>query len=141
MTATNGRGANPERVALYLRVSSDEQRCGLTCTGRTSTARVSGGSKKYSYYGCVSYRTDRGGGALPHRAPNIPAEWLEELVWADLRAFLADPGEVLERVRERMASVGTITPSSRNAATPSKGGSQRPRASWIGSSTSTPPER
>jgi site-specific DNA recombinase len=77
--------------------------CGLACTGRTSPARVSGGSRKYSYYGCISYRTDRGGGALPHRAPNIPAEWLEELVWTDVRAFLANPGEVLERVRAQMA--------------------------------------
>ncbi len=43
------------------------------------------------------------GGFTPHRVPNIPAGWLEDLVWADVRAFLADPGEVLERVREHMA--------------------------------------
>jgi hypothetical protein len=40
----------------------------------------------------------------PHRALNIPAGWLESLVWTDVRAFLANPGEVLERVRERMAN-------------------------------------
>ena len=32
------------------------------------------------------------------------AEWLEETVWADVRQFLRDPGAVLERVREQMAS-------------------------------------
>jgi hypothetical protein len=59
--------------------------------------------------GCVSNRRERRsskaseGSKPPHRVPNIPAEWLEGLVWADVRAFLADPGEVLERVREHMA--------------------------------------
>lgn len=32
------------------------------------------------------------------------AEWLEETVWADVRRFLENPGEVLERVREQMGS-------------------------------------
>jgi site-specific DNA recombinase len=74
--------------------------CGFACTGRTTTTR----DKKYSYYGCVSYRADRNGAAPPHRALNIPAGWLESLVWTDVRAFLASTGEVLERVRERMAN-------------------------------------
>jgi hypothetical protein len=30
------------------------------------------------------------------------AEWLEETVWADVRRFLKDPGEVLERVQEQL---------------------------------------
>ena len=30
------------------------------------------------------------------------AEWLENLVWQDLRSFLENPGEVLERVREQL---------------------------------------
>ena len=80
--------------------------CGQACTGRTTTNR----DKKYSYYGCISNHRERRsskaseGGKTPHRVPNIPAGWLESLVWADVRAFLADPGVVLERVRERMAS-------------------------------------
>jgi hypothetical protein len=32
----------------------------------------------------------------------VSAEWLEELVWADLRRFMANPGEVLKRVREQL---------------------------------------
>src|SRR5215216_8103830 len=35
--------------------------CGFACTGRTTTSR----DKKYSYYGCVSYRADRNGSAPP----------------------------------------------------------------------------
>jgi len=34
----------------------------------------------------------------------VRAEWLEETVWADVRRFLENPGEVLERVREQMGS-------------------------------------
>jgi site-specific DNA recombinase len=83
--------------------------CGQACSGRTSTAQVSGGTKKYAYYRCISNRPERSrskageGSKPPHSVPNIPAEWLEGLVWADVRAFLANPGEVLERVREHMA--------------------------------------
>jgi site-specific DNA recombinase len=79
--------------------------CGQACTGRTTTTRV----KRYCYYGCISTRRERrsskasDGGKPPHRVSNIPADWLEGLVWADVRAFLANPGEVLERVREHMA--------------------------------------
>jgi type I restriction-modification system DNA methylase subunit len=34
----------------------------------------------------------------------VKAEWLEETVWADVRRFLDNPGEVLERVREQMGT-------------------------------------
>jgi site-specific DNA recombinase len=39
--------------------------CGYACNGSTSTSRVSGGTKKYSYYGCASNRADPGVGAPP----------------------------------------------------------------------------
>jgi septal ring factor EnvC (AmiA/AmiB activator) len=39
-----------------------------------------------------------------HKSPYVNAEWLEGLVWADVRRFLEDPGGVLERMREQMAS-------------------------------------
>jgi len=72
--------------------------CGFACNGSTKSSRLSGGIKKYVYYGCISNRPDRGGGFPAHRAPNISAEWLESLVWDDIRAFLENPGEVLERL-------------------------------------------
>jgi site-specific DNA recombinase len=49
--------------------------CGYACAGRTSTSRISGGTKKYSYYGCVSSRSERGTSTVPsHRAPSRPIE-------------------------------------------------------------------
>ena len=36
-----------------------------------------------------------------HKLPYLNAEWLEGLVWSDVRRFLQDPREVLERVREQ----------------------------------------
>ena len=67
-------------------------------------------SKKYAYYSCASNRAYPGGGAPPHRAPSIAADWMEDLVWADVRAFLENPGVVLERLR----SEGIDTDSSLN---------------------------
>jgi hypothetical protein len=32
----------------------------------------------------------------------VAAEWLERLVWQDVRGFLEDAGEVLERLREQL---------------------------------------
>jgi hypothetical protein len=84
--------------------------CGYACNGRTSTSRVSESPKKYAYYSCASNRAYPGGAAPPHRAPNIAADWMEDLVWADVRAFLENPGVVLERLR----SEGIDTDSSLN---------------------------
>jgi hypothetical protein len=76
--------------------------CGQSCTGLSTTNNQ---GKKYIYYGCSSNRRERrslkssDGGRPPHRIPNIPADWLEGLVWTDVRAFLEDPGEVLERLQ------------------------------------------
>jgi hypothetical protein len=32
----------------------------------------------------------------------VTAEWIEDLVWQDVRRFLTNPGEVLEQVREQL---------------------------------------
>ena len=57
--------------------------------------------KVYHYYKCAR----RNSGADPRtkelRCRRVNAEWLEQKVWADVRRFLANPGEVLERVREQ----------------------------------------
>src|SRR5829696_8820773 len=58
--------------------------------------------KRYSYYQCHgrlrAYQDKRKAGP---GCPAVQARWLEELVWADVRRFLHDPGEVLERLREQ----------------------------------------
>ena len=60
--------------------------------------------QRYGYYGCRKRRTE----AFDRRVtasscPRVSSPWLEDLVWADVRTFLENPGEVLERVREQLA--------------------------------------
>jgi hypothetical protein len=65
-------------------------------------ANCSRRGKKYYYYACRAAKTYNFGLAPPHKASFVSAEWLEELVWSDVRRFLEDPGEVLERLREQL---------------------------------------
>jgi len=51
------------------------------------------------YYVCRTGRTKALGNGEPHETPYVNAAWLEGLVWADVKRFLNDPGEVLERLR------------------------------------------
>ena len=72
--------------------------CGAACTGHSATRR----GKKYHYYTCHAGRTKNFGTGRPHKPTYLSAPWLEDLVWTDVRRFLEDPGEVLERVREQL---------------------------------------
>jgi hypothetical protein len=78
--------------------------CGYACTGHTSTRR----DKKYPYYGCTSSNRPELGAnsAQPHNAPRMSASLLEDLVWSDVKRFVTDPGEVLERVRDQLQDEG-----------------------------------
>jgi site-specific DNA recombinase len=76
--------------------------CGSACTGHPATKD----GKKYHYYVCRAGRTKDFGRGLPHHPPYVSAAWLEGLVWADVRRFVEDPGEVLERVREQLGGDG-----------------------------------
>jgi site-specific DNA recombinase len=71
--------------------------CGRAYGGTT----VPSSGKRYHYYACgrrkASYEKQ-----VKHPRPYVSAEWLEELVWQDVRSFLTNPGEVLERVREQL---------------------------------------
>ena len=71
--------------------------CGCHCSGRSSTAK----GKRYSYYRCTDDHPSRGLRAPRKHSPNIPAQWLEGTVWEDVRHFLREPGEVLERMRRQ----------------------------------------
>lgn len=60
--------------------------------------------QRYGYYGCRKRRSegfDRR--VVAESCPRVSSLWLENLVWADVRMFLENPGEVLERVREQLA--------------------------------------
>jgi site-specific DNA recombinase len=114
--------------------------CGLACTGRTSTARVSGGSKKYSYYGCVSYRAERGGGAPPTALPTSPQSGSRSWCGQTCGGSWQTPEKSSSACANRWQTPPTPQ-SLRNATTPSREDSQRPRASSTGSSICTPPGR
>jgi site-specific DNA recombinase len=75
------------------------EHCGASYVGNGSSDRRTG--KRYSYYSCSRRRLryDRRTEGLT--CPHVNAEWLEGKVWADVRRFLHDPGEVLDRVREQ----------------------------------------
>ena len=99
----NGRRHNREGDRKYL--LSGLVRCAYCGYGCSASAAWSKG-KRYSYYTCISNRVDTD--ASPHRAPHVRAEWLEEMVWADVRRFLENPGEVLEQVKEQLSSEGEV---------------------------------
>lgn len=74
-------------------------RCGAACTGPPAAGR----GKAYHYYTCRAGRANGGNGSL-HKPAYVKAEWLEDLVWADVRRFLDSPGEALEQVRKQIGS-------------------------------------
>jgi site-specific DNA recombinase len=71
--------------------------CGCRCSGRSSTAK----GKRYSYYRCTDDHPSRGLRAPRGHSPNVSAQWLETPVWEDVRYFLRESGEVLERMRRQ----------------------------------------
>jgi site-specific DNA recombinase len=72
--------------------------CGSLCGGHPTTRK----GKKYFYYTCRAGRTNNFGRGRLHKVSYVTASWLEETVWADVRRFLENPGEVLERVQEQL---------------------------------------
>src|SRR5215207_2858159 len=89
-------GGRPHRRYLLSGLITCET-CGCNCVGRTNAAR----GKKYSYYRCADDHPMRRHRAPRGHAPCVNAAWLEQTVWSDVRRFLENPGEVLERVREQ----------------------------------------
>lgn len=93
-------GGKPGRPYL-LRGLLYCEHCG---TGYVGTSKKNATGKRYSYYHCRrrrgAYEDSRL--AAPN-CPHIQAQWLEQLVWTDVRSFLHDPGQVLERLREEQA--------------------------------------
>jgi site-specific DNA recombinase len=75
--------------------------CGLTFSGMRSPQ-----PQKDHYYRCNGRQFARGlyginGKKCPAKALN--GDYVERLVWADIEAFLRNPGEILERLREKLA--------------------------------------
>jgi site-specific DNA recombinase len=90
-------GGRPHREYL-LRGLVRCERCGALYSGGAST------SNGYHYYSSQRNRATREKRLKTnHSCVRVRAEWLEELVWSDVRSFLKNPGEVLERVRIELA--------------------------------------
>jgi site-specific DNA recombinase len=78
--------------------------CGTTYGGNCSAAPHT--DKRYAYYSCHRRKVAYDKRTREYSCPHLAAEWIEGLVWSDVRGFLESPGEVLERVREQMESNG-----------------------------------
>lgn len=88
-------GGRPHREYL-LRGLVRCERCGAFYSGGASTSN----GYRYHYYSSQRNRATREKRLKTnHSCVRVRAEWLEELVWSDVRSFLKNPGEVLERVR------------------------------------------
>ena len=123
LDANQQTAARNTRHEYLLRTLVSCGMCRLSCTGR----QAQGG---YRYYLCRG-RTDALRAAQEQRctARYIPADQLDELVWADLCALLTDPGQVV-RALGRARGGAWLPRSSRPGGRPSA----RPWASWNASS-------
>ena len=78
--------------------------CGLTFSGMRSRP-----PQRDHYYHCNGRQFARGLYGLQGKrcpAKSINGDYIERVVWADIEAFLRNPGELLERLRQRMAMGG-----------------------------------
>ena len=92
-------GGRPHREYL-LRGLVRCERCGAVYSGGTSPSK----GYRYHYYSSQRNRATREKRLKTnHSCAHVRAEWLEELVWSDVRSFLKNPGEVLGRVRAELA--------------------------------------
>jgi hypothetical protein len=74
-------------------------RCAVCASAFVGHPSGSHGKIRY-YYVCNESRPQNRTKAPKGHAPYVRAEWVEDLVWQDVRRFLNNPGEVLERLRE-----------------------------------------
>jgi site-specific DNA recombinase len=82
--------------------------CGIAYVGTGAYSPKT--NKRYHYYVCSNRKARRYDARNEGLScPNTNAAWLESLVWDDVRRFLHNPGEVLERVREQGAGAGSST--------------------------------
>lgn len=78
--------------------------CGLTFSGVRASPR-----QPDHYYHCNGRQFARGLYGLAGKkcpAKSLNGIYVEQVIWADIESFLRDPGEILERLRERLAIKG-----------------------------------
>jgi len=72
--------------------------CGATYTGMPGK----NGKYRYRRYACAKWRKGYARHERHLDCPRLHAQWLEDLVWADIREFVHNPGETLQRVQAQM---------------------------------------
>jgi len=78
-------------------------KCGLC--GRTFAGMRANPPQRDHYYRCIGRQFARGLYGLSGKkcpAKSLNGDYVERLVWADIEAFLRNPGDILERLRERL---------------------------------------
>lgn len=70
--------------------------CGLHYVGHPAHCR---GEKRYYYTCSRKHREHYAKSGERCSSPYVRAGWIEDLVWQDVREFLRNPGEVLQRIR------------------------------------------
>jgi site-specific DNA recombinase len=78
--------------------------CGYALCGKRNTTPARWGRlpKQYVYYGCQGSMAGQHGGRAVCATPLLSAEALEQAVWQDVRALLADPGRVAQEYQRRL---------------------------------------
>src|SRR5215217_317979 len=94
-------GGKAQRRDYLLRGLVYCAECGAVYVGTGGTSARA--RKSYYYYSCSRRKRRYDGRTKELSCPHVSAKWLEETVWADVRQFLENPGEVLERVREQLS--------------------------------------
>lgn len=74
--------------------------CGLTYTG---TAYSGPGGKPKAYYVCNGKMSYRGPQQGKCASKNLPAEWVEGMVWSDCVNFIENPGQALHQFSEGLS--------------------------------------
>jgi site-specific DNA recombinase len=64
---------------------------------------------RYHKYACTRWKKRYERRAMELDCPRVSGKWLEGIVWADVKRFLSDPGEVLERVRAQLSDDDACT--------------------------------
>ena len=81
------------------------KQCGRAYVGltRRSQDKNSGKTRQYSYYRCLGRNKDRFGGVRVCENGQVRVDLLDDAVWTDVSAFLAEPKRIEHEFRRRLA--------------------------------------
>ncbi|MCY2953872.1 MAG: recombinase family protein [Planctomycetota bacterium] len=84
--------------------------CGYAFYGKpVSPSSAKGKPRRYAYYRCVGSDAYRFGGQRVCHNKQVRTDLLEEVVWNDVRALLAEPGRIEQEFQRRLHSNDSTT--------------------------------